>query len=130
MDKRRLTTGIAKYLVNPVVKHLAGRTPWWALLETTGRKTGEARRNPVTNGLRGDTFWIVAEHGARSNYVKNLKADPHVRVKVNGRWRTGIATPMPEDDTRARQRTLGRFNSAMVRAVGTELLTVRIDLEP
>jgi len=130
MDKRRLTTGIAKYLVNPVVKLVAGRSPWWALLETRGRKTGEARRTPVTNGLQGGTFWIVAEHGARSNYVKNLKADPHVRVKVNGRWRTGIATPMPEDDPRARQRTLGRFNSAMVRAVGTDLLTIRIDLDP
>ena len=34
-----------------------------ALLETTGRKTGAPRVTPVTNGLDGDVFWIVTEHG-------------------------------------------------------------------
>jgi hypothetical protein len=42
---------------------------------------------------------------------------------------------MPDDDPRARQRTLGkgrpavRFNAAAVRTFGTDLMTVRIDLE-
>jgi deazaflavin-dependent oxidoreductase (nitroreductase family) len=130
VDKRRVSTALAKYVVNPVGKHLAGRFGWLALLETTGRKSGEPRRNPVGNGLRGNTFWIVAEHGRRANYVKNLTAEPLVRVRVNGRWRTGTATPMPEDDPRVRQKTLGRFNSAVVRAAGTDLLTIRIDLDP
>jgi hypothetical protein len=35
---------------------------------------------------------------------------------------------MPEDDARARLETLPRANSALVRAFGTDLLTVRIDL--
>ncbi len=38
---------------------------------------------------------------------------------------------MPDDDPRERQRTIGlRFNAAVVRAMGTELLTVRVDLVP
>jgi len=36
---------------------------------------------------------------------------------------------MPEDDPRARQGTLDPLNAAIVRLVGTELLTVRIDLD-
>ncbi|MGH2753041.1 MAG: nitroreductase/quinone reductase family protein [Actinomycetota bacterium] len=130
MNKRAFTTALAKYIANPIVKRVAGRGPWWALLETRGRRTGEPRRNPVGNGSKGDTFWIVAEHGHQANYVKNLKADPRVRVKVKGKWRTGVATLMPEDDARARQRTLSRFNSALVRTMGTQLLTIRIDLDP
>ena len=130
MDKQRVGGFLARYLVNPVVKLVAGFVPFWSLLETTGRKSGEPRRNPVGNGLIGDTFWIVAEHGRKAQYVKNITANPHVRVRVQRRWRTGTAHLMPEDDTRARQAKLRRFNAALVRAAGTDLMTVRIDLDP
>jgi deazaflavin-dependent oxidoreductase (nitroreductase family) len=43
-----------------------------ALIETTGRTSGQPRRVPVGNGLRGDEFWIVAEHGYAADYVKNI----------------------------------------------------------
>jgi deazaflavin-dependent oxidoreductase (nitroreductase family) len=133
LDKRRLTTALARYLVNPLVKaavHLR-IVRGWAILETTGRRSGKTRRNPVGNGLVGDTFWIVAEHGRRAGYVRNLTASPRVRVKVGGRWRAGLARVLPDDDPLERQRALGRrLNSAIVRAMGTDLLTVRIDLDP
>ena len=130
MDKRRVSRALGKYLVNPVVKLVAGYVPWWALLETTGRKSGRPWRNPVGNGLDGNTFWIVAEHGNQAGYVKNIKANPRVRLRVAGRWRNGVAHLLPEDDARARQRTLPRGNAALVRLMGTNLLTVRVDLEP
>ena len=117
-------------MVNPVVKTVAGYVPWWALMETTGRKTGRPRRNPVGNGLDGDTFWIVAEHGHKAAYVRNIKANPKVRLRVGGRWRDGIAHVLEDDDPRSRQRTLRPFNAAFVRLMGTDLLTVRVDLEP
>jgi hypothetical protein len=41
-----------------------------------------------------------------------------------------MAHVLPEDDPRERQLSLSRFNSALVRTMGTELLTVRIDLDP
>jgi deazaflavin-dependent oxidoreductase (nitroreductase family) len=130
MDKRRLVTAAAKYIVNPITSRLAGYVPWWALLETTGRKSGLPRRHPIANGLDGDTFWIMAEHGNKANYVRNISANPRVRVRVGGKWRAGTAHLMPEDDTQARQRQMGNwFNSAVLRVVGTELLTVRIDLD-
>ena len=105
-------------------------TPAWALLETTGRKSGEPRRTPVGNGLRGDTFWIVTEHGRAAHYVKNIQADPRVRVKVRGRWRSGTAHILWDDDTGARLRWLGRpVNDSLLLAVGTEQLTIRVDLD-
>lgn len=127
-DKRAITSALGKYLVNPIVSLIAGYVPWWSLLETRGRNSGRAIRNPVGNGLKDDTFWIVSEHGDESSYVKNIKADPHVRVRVQGRWRSGVAHVLPEDDARERQRQLRSVNARFVRMMGTDLLTVRIDL--
>jgi len=133
LDKRRITTALGKYVFNPLARAgvRSGVLRTHAILETTGRKSGEPRRTPVGNGLDGDTFWIVAEHGRRAAYVRNIEADPHVRVMVGRRWRSGTAHLLPEDDPRERQRKIGsRLNAAAVRALGTELLSVRIDLDP
>jgi deazaflavin-dependent oxidoreductase (nitroreductase family) len=129
VDKRRVTRALGKYGVNPVVKVIAGYVPWWSLLETIGRNSGKPRRNPVGNGLKGDTFWIVSEHGRQAGYVKNIEANPRVRLRVGGRWRHGTARVLKDDDARKRQRQLGTINSAFVRLMGTDLVTVRIDLE-
>lgn len=131
MDKRQLATAFAKYGVNPWVRLAlaTGLVRGWALLETIGRKTGEPRRTPVGNGLEGDTFWIVSEHGRRAGYVRNIMAHPRVRVRIGRRWRTGIAHLMPDDDPRERQRSMRKVNAAVVRTLGTDLLTVRIDLD-
>ncbi len=129
--KRRFTTALARYVVNPLVTLLvrARILRGWAILETVGRRTGLPRTNPVGNGLDGDTFWIVAEHGRRAGYVRNIQADPRVRVFVEGRWRTGTAHLLPDDDPIERQRTLPSLNARVVRLMGTDLLTVRVDLD-
>lgn len=105
--------------------------PGTAIIETTGRKSGTPRRVPVTNGLDGDTFWIVSEHGERASYVRNIRAEPRVRVKVGRRWRAGTAVPLPDDDWRERQRQpyLRRMNSAVVRVMKTQPMTIRVDLD-
>jgi deazaflavin-dependent oxidoreductase (nitroreductase family) len=130
VNKYTVSRGLAKYVVNPITKTVAGYVPLWSLLETTGRKSGLPRRTPVGNGLEGDTFWIVAEHGRKAAYVKNMAANPRVRVRVGRAWRTGTAHLMPEDDARARQRKMRRGNALLVRVMGTDLMTVRIDLDP
>jgi len=131
--KRRLSTLASTKLLNPFLRPLLKRGLFpktHALLETTGRTSGHPRHVPVGNGLRGDTFWIVAEHGRGANYVKNIEADPHVRVKVGQRWRSGIAHVLPEDDVRARMRDLRRpVNDSVIRLMASDPLTVRIDLD-
>ncbi|MGW3283550.1 nitroreductase/quinone reductase family protein [Streptomyces sp. NPDC001002] len=112
-------------LLNPIMR----RVPLQTVLETTGRTSGLPRPTPVGGRRIGDTFWLVSEFGERSHYIRNIKADPRVRVRLRGRWHTGTAHLMPEDDTTARLRTLPRMNSRSVRAIGAGLLTVRVDLE-
>jgi len=140
--KRRLVHGLQKYLLNPPIRlfmRMGLTPPGYALLETTGRRSGKPRTTPVGNGLVGDTFWIVTEHGRRAGYVRNLMAEPRVRLKLRRGlsvgWRTGTARVLEDDDPRERQRMLARrhpgrrLNAFVVRALGTEQLTVRIDLD-
>ena len=106
----------------------------YALLETTGRTTGQRRRTPIGNGLEAgsNTFWLISEHGIRAGYVRNIQANPRVRVKIGPRWRTGTAHILREDDALKRLRETGRFNARAVRFWGNpdELRTLRIDLDP
>ncbi|MGZ0237426.1 nitroreductase/quinone reductase family protein [Streptomyces sp. CPS1] len=122
--KQRLVTRLQRYVANPVNRRL----PFQTLLETTGRVSGKPRRTPVGGRRVGGSFWLVSEYGYASQYVRNIQADPRVRVRVGGRWHRGVAHLLPDDDPRARLRSLPRFNSAAVRAFGTDLLTVRVDL--
>jgi deazaflavin-dependent oxidoreductase (nitroreductase family) len=134
--KRRIVRLVQKYLVNPPMRlalTLGVLPPTHALLETTGRTSGRPRRNPVGNGLDddGNTFWIVAEHGHQASYVRNIAANPQVRVRIGRTWRTGRAEIVPDDDPHARLRAIGRpVNGLMVRTMGTDLLSVRIVLDP
>jgi deazaflavin-dependent oxidoreductase (nitroreductase family) len=133
MDKRTVSTFLSVRLLNPVVK-AASRAglplPGLVILETTGRKSGEPRRNPVGKAIVGDTLWIVAEHGRKAAYVRNIEAEPRVRVRVGRAWRTGTAHVLPEDDWRERQRRIpNRANSAAVRLAGSDPVTVRVDLD-
>jgi deazaflavin-dependent oxidoreductase (nitroreductase family) len=102
----------------------------FALLETTGRRSGRLRHTPVGNGLIGDTFWLVAAHGEQADYVRNLLAHPRVRVKVRGRWRTGTAQVVAGDDVQARSKTLPyQWDAALGRLMATTPITIRIDLD-
>ena len=133
MDKRRASTFASAKLLNPLVRAAvrAGLPlPGYVLLETTGRRSGKPRQVPVGKALEGETLWVVAEHGLRSAYVRNVQADPRVRVRIGRRWRSGTARVLPDDDWRERQRRIpNRLNSAVVRAMGTDHVTVRVDLD-
>ena len=140
--KHHIVHFLQKYLLNPPIKLLFAMgvaRPGYALLETVGRRTGKPRRTPVGDGRVSSQFWIVAEHGRKAGYVRNIEANPRVRLKLRegfrSRWHTGMAHILPDDGPRARQdwlaeqvRGAGR-NAAAVRFFGTELLTVRIDLD-
>ena len=120
----RVTTFFQKRLANP----LARLVPTQTLLETTGRTSGKPRRTPIGGSRVGDQFWFVSEFGDKSQYVKNIQANPNVRVRLGGRWHNGTAHLVPDDDPHQRLRSLPQFNSFGVRAFGTNLLSVRVDL--
>ena len=120
----RITNLFQKRVANPLMRRL----PIQTLLETTGRKSGHPRRTPLGGSKVGNEFWFVSEFGENSQYVKNIKANPNVRVRLRGRWHNGTAHLVPDDDPHERLRSLPRFNSFGVRTFGTNLLSIRVDL--
>jgi deazaflavin-dependent oxidoreductase (nitroreductase family) len=127
-----------KHATNPLVRsalRLGIAPKAFALLETTGRHSGSLRLTPVGNGLSGSTFWLVSMHGLHCDYVKNLVANPRVRVKVRRKWYSGTARIEGGENGLARRRELdrsnglvGRIDGVVFRAGATEPLMVRIDL--
>ena len=131
--KRRLVRALSLRLVGPLVglgvrlRLLRGGV----VLETVGRKTGAPRRVQVGARVEGRKVWVVAAHGRDSAYVRNIEANPLVRVLIRGRWHAGTAAVVDEDDAGARIRVSGnRVNALALRVIGTSLLTVRIELDP
>ena len=139
--RSRVIDRLQKSLINPLDKlAFALRTPppGDALIETTGRRTGQHRVTPVCDCLEGRTFWIVAQRGRDADYVKNIEANPRVRVKgslSSSVWRAGTAE-IVDDDPKERTRILGRGNRwrrlclEASASVATSPLTIRIDLDP
>ena len=126
-------------VVNPVVRmawDLEVPIPGDALLETTGRRTGVRRRTPVCHGLEGRMFWLIAQRGRDADWVRNIEANPRVRVKVSGgNWLTGTAHILDDDDPAERVRILSEANfprrlcMSTSEALHTNRLTIRVDLD-
>jgi deazaflavin-dependent oxidoreductase (nitroreductase family) len=139
--RQRIIDRLQKSIINPLDKiAFALRTPppGDALLETTGRRTGQPRATPVCDCLEGNTFWIVAQRGRDANYVQNIEANPRVRVKgslSDSAWRAGTAHILDADDPEERVRILGQGNRwrrlclEASAAIATSPLTIRIDLD-
>ena len=99
---------------------------WAAAVFSVGLAASSDRS--IYSGQVGNQFWFVSEFGEKSQYVQNIKADRNVRVRLGGRWHNGTAHLVPDDEPRRRLRPLPQFNSRLVRAMGTNPLTIRVDL--
>jgi deazaflavin-dependent oxidoreductase (nitroreductase family) len=113
--------------------------PGDALLETTGRRTGRPRRTPVCDGRDGNAFWLVAQRGRGADWVRNIEADPRVRIRTSGwgaSWRTGTAHILDGDDAEERRRIMSRSRPTRrlchctSATMDIDPLTIRIDLDP
>jgi deazaflavin-dependent oxidoreductase (nitroreductase family) len=115
-------------IVNPGIRALADISPWWVVLETTGRRSGEPRQVPLAKGpIDASVAWLIAVHGEHSSFAHNISANPRVRLKVNGRWRSGTAGLAPYDPaTVARFNAYGRIGP---KKLGIEPKLLRIDLD-
>jgi deazaflavin-dependent oxidoreductase (nitroreductase family) len=54
-------------------------------LTTTGRKTGRAREIEIWFVERGGRIYILAEHGYKAHWVRNILANPSVTIRLAGR---------------------------------------------
>jgi deazaflavin-dependent oxidoreductase (nitroreductase family) len=143
--ERTFTNRVLNPVMVAMITHGLG-PPTYAVVETTGRKTGRKRLVPVASGLDGDTFWMISGLGERASYVHNMRSNPRVRVRARParvrdglrmRWRSGTAHPLPDDDPQARHRLLGRgrpgyrLDGFFLRRLAADgkMLTIRIDLD-
>jgi len=126
-DRRRKAAYLFWRLFNPVARPFAGYVPWWVVLETTGRRSGQPRRTPLARGpIDGSTAWLISVHGERAFFARNIAADSRVRLKFRGRWRAGNAELPPMDPE-----IVTRFNlyaRTGPRTLGIEPRLVRIEL--
>ena len=136
LRKSKLERQIGRTIVNPLVTALGRigiRASSTVELETTGAKTGQPRRVPLTGRADDSGVWVISQHGKRAGWAHNITADPEVRVRVDNVWRSGTAAFVPDDDVVARARSFGgngklsRSATALgMRALQSDPISVRI----
>ncbi len=73
------------------------------VLTTTGRKSGDLRRNALIFGRDGDDYILVASYGGRPQHplwYLNLVADPAVTIQDRADVIRGVAETIPEGSVR------------------------------
>ena len=71
------------------------------VLETEGRITGNPSRVPLAALQLNDHVLVSTYRGRRSNWVKNIRANPHVQYWIGGRPRAAraMAVASPEQSS-------------------------------
>ena len=136
LRKFKFERQVGRRIVNPLVGALDKmgiRASSTVELETTGAKSGQPRRVPLTGRADDSGVWVVSQHGKRAGWAHNISADPKVRVRVNNEWRNGTAAFAPDDDVVARARSFGgkgklsqSATALGMRALQSDPISVRI----
>ncbi|MFJ1460758.1 nitroreductase family deazaflavin-dependent oxidoreductase [Nocardia sp. N2S4-5] len=133
--KFRIERSVGRYVVNPAFRaldRLGVRSAFATELETIGRKSGQARRVPVSVLFDDEGAWIICQHGMRSGWGNNVRANPRVRLRRGDRWYAGTAELRPDDDVVARARAfaphplLAPLTAAGFAALQTTPVSVRV----
>jgi len=72
------------HLTNTALWRVAPTPRGLAVLTTTGRRTGKLRHRAIRAVRDGDLVYAVALFGDDSAWVKNLRAQPNVKLKLGG----------------------------------------------
>ena len=60
------------------------RAPGWVLLTTTGRRTGLPREVLLPCERTPDLVLVISTYGRRSDWIRNIRHDPRVRITCAG----------------------------------------------
>jgi deazaflavin-dependent oxidoreductase (nitroreductase family) len=72
------------------------------LLRVRGRRSGLVRETPLNYLVAEGSIWVVAGFGPRSEWYRNLVADPRVEALLPGRRVTGTASEVRSPSVRRR----------------------------
>jgi deazaflavin-dependent oxidoreductase (nitroreductase family) len=74
-------------VTNRLTMPIAGRLPWFGVLEHVGRQSGMVRRTPLNVFATGDGRWVVAlTYGPEVQWLRNIEAAGKCRMLIRGRW--------------------------------------------
>src|SRR5688572_4796492 len=113
------------------LRALAGED--FCYLTTTGRVTGRPHEIEIWFSLEGQTLYMLAGGGKRSDWVKNALKRPEVSVRIGDQAFVGIARLVigPVEDARARELLLAKYSvrNADLDEWGRSALAVAVDLQ-
>ncbi|WP_026370018.1 nitroreductase family deazaflavin-dependent oxidoreductase [Kallotenue papyrolyticum] len=69
----------------------------YAYLTTVGRRTGRPHRIEIWFAVRDGRVYLLAGGRERSDWVRNLRANPHVTLELGGETHTGTARVLQPD---------------------------------
>ncbi len=104
------------------------------LLTTTGRRTGLPRVTPLQYEEIGGVIFVVAMRGLKADWVRNLRANPKVQVRIRSRCLSGRAETITDpariaDFIQVRLERHPRMIAAILRAEGVAVPASRAELE-
>ena len=70
-------------LVNSQRKYFS-HAPGWVLLTTTGRRTGLPRETLLPCVRSDNHIYVISTYGWQSDWIRNLRKNPKVKVTCNG----------------------------------------------
>jgi deazaflavin-dependent oxidoreductase (nitroreductase family) len=75
-------------------------------LQTTGRTSGRPRTIEIWFATDGERIYVLAGGRHHAHWVRNLMADPHVRVRIGGQTLPGVARVVEGEEREALARQL------------------------
>jgi deazaflavin-dependent oxidoreductase (nitroreductase family) len=80
-------------------------------LTTIGRKSGQPREIEIWFTEHAGRYYIIAEHGSRANWVRNVTTNPEVQVRIAGHNFAATARVLIDnyDVEMARQRSREKY---------------------
>jgi deazaflavin-dependent oxidoreductase (nitroreductase family) len=101
-------------------------------LETIGRTSGEPRQLRIWFANDGDRLYLLAEKAGAAHWVRNVEAEPRVRIRIGKRWfegRARILAPGDPEDATARERWAAKYGTKHFGKFLRTALPVAVELE-
>lgn len=105
-----MTTDNLQTSIEPEIPSALGREQY-CYVTSRGRVTGRPHEIEIWFGLRGRTLYFLSGGGEASDWVKNMRREPAVTVRLGGRMFKGQARFLLEgqEEQEARERLTGKY---------------------
>ena len=105
----------------------------YCYLTTRGRRTGNPHTVEIWFGLEGTTLYILAGNGDKADFVRNLRNEPEVQVRLDGVTYAATAHVVTDaaEDAMARQLLVSKYQPGYgsdLTGWGQTALPVAVDL--